>query len=147
MEPQRGPEQAAQHLNKPHRGWRAPCSPWPPSPSPWCSTDLRADEGCDCLQSGGDERDELLRVLPVNFAVELCEPMRVGLQCCQGLRVAMEEEKKSQRHMCSMHMSRTAACPVLHCLGRIVVPVSIRLGLQNGIPISFHNSFPSYLAT
>lgn len=111
MEPQRGPEQAAQHQNKPHCGLRAPCSPWPPSPSPWCSTDLRADEGCDCLQSGGDERDELLRVLPVNFAVELCEPVRVGLQCCQGLRVAMEEENKSQRHTCSTHTSRTAACP------------------------------------
>lgn len=38
---------------------------------PSLSQDLGADQRCDCIHGGGDERDELLRVLPVGLAAVL----------------------------------------------------------------------------
>ena len=34
--------------------------------------DLGGDERCDCIHGGGDERNELLGILPIRLAAVLC---------------------------------------------------------------------------
>lgn len=57
---------------------------------------LAADEGGDGLQCCGHQGDELLGVLPVHLAVELGQPVSIGLQGCQGLGVPGDSRGHSE---------------------------------------------------
>lgn len=80
---------------------------------------LGADERCDGIHGGRDERHELLRVLPMCFAAVLCQPVRVGLECGQGLRMPAEREDLiSSRARCtlvSIHLLSQENS--IHCAG------------------------------
>lgn len=51
---------------------------------------LSCDEWTTGIYCRSDEVDELALVLTVDFTVELCKPMRVGLQSCEGLCMSVK---------------------------------------------------------